>query len=165
MATVSRSAFIGVAIVAACSLLAHLLLFRQYVNGPPFVVIMRPAADGGATVQFIQPQNHGRTTASPEFHVDVELQAPFIESLNSGDVEIPGAIAELGDTTILPGAFYLRFGKEEMHVMSSRVNWKGVDYYWAEANGADAVPTASDGFRAVEPDFFQIVASGHSYYY
>jgi len=128
MATVSRSAFIGVAIVAACSLLAHLLLFRHYVNGPPFVMIMRPAANGGATVQFIQPQNRGRTTASPEFHVDVDLQAPFITSLNSSNVTIPGAVVELGDTTILPGAFHLRFGDDVFYVMSSRVNWKGMDY-------------------------------------
>lgn len=83
MATVSRSAFIGVAIVAAGSLLAHLLLFRHYVNGPPFVMIMRPAADVGATVQFIQPQNRGRTTASLEFHVDVELQTPCRLQLQS----------------------------------------------------------------------------------
>lgn len=140
MATVSRSTFIGLAIVAAASLLAHLVLLRHYVNGPPFVMIMRPAANGGATVQFIQPQNRSRTTASPEFHIDVDLQAPFITSLNSSNVTIPGAVVEFSDTTILPGAFHLRFGKEVMHVMSSRVHWKGMDYYWAEANGADAVP-------------------------
>lgn len=140
MATVQRSIFVGLAIVAACSLLANLVLLWQCVHKPPFVMIMRPAADGGATVQFVQPQNHGRTTASPEFHVDVELQSPFITSLNSSNVAIPGAVVELGDVTILPGAFHLRFGKEVMYVMSSRVNWKGMDYYWAEANGTDAIP-------------------------
>ena len=141
MATVSRSAFIGVAIVAACSLLAHLLLFRHYVNGPPFVVIMRPAADGGATVQFIQPRDlDERTSVSPEFHVDVKLDRPFVESLDSRRVMIPGAIVELGDTTILPGAFHLRFGKEVMYVMSSRVNWKGIDYKWEAASGGVVEP-------------------------
>ncbi len=140
MATVSRSAFIGVAIVAACSLLTHLLMIRHYINGPPFVMIMRPAAKGGATVQFIQPQNHGRTTVSPEFHVNVGFQAPFIESLNSGDVEIHGAVVEFSDTTILPGAFHLQFGKDVMYVMSSRVNWKGKDYEWKAADGGIVEP-------------------------
>jgi hypothetical protein len=132
MASVSRSSFVMLAIVAACSLLAHLVLFRHYVNKPPFVLMMRPAADGGATVQFIQPQNRGHTTASPEFHVDVELQAPFIASLNSSNVTIPGAVVELGDVTILPGAFHLRFGDDVFYVMSSRVHLKGVDYEWVE---------------------------------
>jgi hypothetical protein len=133
VATVSRSTFIGLAIVAAASVLANLALLRHYINEPPFVLIMKPAAEGGATVQFIQPHDlEDRTSVSPEFHVDVQLEEPFIESLDSANVTIPGAVVELGDVTILPGAFHLRFGDDVFYVMSSRVHLKGVDYEWVE---------------------------------
>ena len=140
MATVSRSTFIGLAIVAAASLLANLVLLRHYINKPPFVLIMKPAVEGGATVQFIQPQNRDdRTSASPEFHVDVELQAPFIASLDSPNVTIPGAVVEHGDVTLMPGAFVLRFGDDVFQVMSSRVHLKGVDHDWEAADEGGAV--------------------------
>jgi hypothetical protein len=140
MAAVSRLNFIVLAIIAAASLFANLVLFWHYVNEPPFVLIMKPATDGGATVQFIQPHDHdGRTSASPEFHVDVELKGPFVESLDSANVAIPGAVVELGDVTLLPGAFHIKFGDDVFYVMSSRVHLKGVDYAWAAANGGVAV--------------------------
>ena len=120
------------------SLLANLFLFVHYIrfHRPPFAMMMTPAADGGATVQFVQPFDwDGRRAASPEFHVDVELAGPFLESLNSASVKIPGVVVELGDVTLFPGAFHLRFGDEVMQIMESRVHWRGKDYDWVEGRG------------------------------
>lgn len=134
MTSISRSRFYAVAILFAASLVANLFLFAKSIRlQPPFVMMMTPAPAGGATVQFIQPLDwNGKSAASPEFHVDVELAKPFVASLTSGNVEIPGAAVELGDVTLFPGAFHLRFGDDAMQVMSSRVHWRGKDYAWEE---------------------------------
>jgi hypothetical protein len=139
MATVSRLNFIVLAIIAAGSLFANLVLFWHYINEPPFVLIMKPAADGGTTVQIIQPHDRdGRTSASPEFHVAVDIEKPFVRALTSRHVVVPGGVIEHGDTTLMPGAFTIRFGDDVIQVMESRVHLKGMDYEWQEANGGVA---------------------------
>lgn len=131
-----RFRFGTLAIVATASLSANLALLWHYINRPPFVMVMRPAADGGATLQFIQPHDlDDRTSTSPEFHVDAKLEGQVVVSLDSPHVAVPGAVVELGDVTLLPGAFQLRFGDDVMNVMSSGVHWKGRGYQWKAARG------------------------------
>lgn len=88
-------------------------------------------------MQFIQPQKRGdRTLASPDFRVNADLQSPFIASLDSTNVTIPGAVVELGDVTVMPGVFHLRFGEDVIRVMESRIHLNGRDFEWTEADGS-----------------------------
>jgi hypothetical protein len=103
----------------------------QSVNRPPFVLVMTPA-DNGAMLQFVQPRGRdGYAEVSPLFFVEVELDMPIVRVLDSHHVDIPNGQVELGDVTVTPGAFHIRFGEDVYRVLDSDIELRGISYDWS----------------------------------
>lgn len=103
----------------------------QGVNRPPFVLVMTPA-DNGAMLQFVQPRaRDGYAEVSPLFFVQFELDMPIVRVLDSHHVDIPNGQVELGDVTVTPGVFHIRFGKDVYRVLDSDIELRGMRYDWS----------------------------------
>lgn len=129
--TATRALVATIFILLAMVILLGACLGWQSVNRPPFVLLMTPA-DSGAMLQFLKPRGrHGYPEISPLFLVDVNLDAPIVHVLDSHHVDIPNGQVELGDVTVTPGAFHIRFGDDVYRVLDSDVELRGKSYDWS----------------------------------
>src|SRR5690606_29340223 len=76
----------GVVVLAAAVL--HIKLGRE-----PFRMIVRES-DGSTVVQFAKPH---KNQVSPDFAVDLEIEAPFVVHLKSPETQIPGGTIQFAD--------------------------------------------------------------------
>ena len=100
-----------------------------YGNGP-FRIAFTPEPDT-TVVQFTYPAEH---LQSPIFRVPKFVDDPFESELTSTETILPNATIEFADTTIMPGRFKIRVGDSLFDIMSSAINFNGVNYAW-EADG------------------------------
>jgi hypothetical protein len=115
----------------AC-LLVTAIFVRLYFNRPPYLLMLEPHGEG-TLVQFIQPIGlDEKMEVSPKFKIDVPSTEPFQAVLTNSSVAVPGATIEHGDTTILPGAFHIRFGDSLFQLLPPRIIVNGQDYDWSK---------------------------------
>ncbi|WP_428306353.1 hypothetical protein [Lacipirellula sp.] len=79
-ATTHRALVLTVAFLLVLAVALYFYSVWQRLNEPPYVLVMTPA-ENGAMLQFVQPEGYsGGAEVSPLFHVDVELDAPAVET-------------------------------------------------------------------------------------
>ena len=121
-----RVALLVVGVYACVALMGFVAHAVGTLHREPFRLSLEPA-DGRTVVRFSQPD---RGLVSPDFPVDLEIEAPTVVDLRSGAATIPGSTIEFSDTTMWPGRFRIRVGRTLFDVMERGMIVDGVERDW-----------------------------------
>ena len=106
-------------LVAACVSISFAIAI-YFFDGRSYRMILKPS-EGGAVVQFLNPDWHLHTEEVP---VDIVADRPWSVDITQATVPIPGVTIDFQDDTLRPGTLKIRIGsvKFELVELSYTVN-------------------------------------------